>query len=195
MFDVVCLASGGLDSTVCLKIFQRQGLKALPVFINYGQRNLEYEFASLQDNCNDHQLQQPMVFDLSSFGRNIRTGLTSDSKDVVADAFTPNRNLLFLTVAASVAHDKGCNSVALGFLTAQSAVFPDQTDTFLAKAQEMLTISLGTQLRIIAPLRDFTKADVVRTARELGVVRHYSCHLGGIPCGHCIACLEYGELR
>lgn len=40
MYDAVCLASGGLDSIVCLHLLRKQGIKALPVFINYGQRNL-----------------------------------------------------------------------------------------------------------------------------------------------------------
>lgn len=192
MFDVVCLASGGLDSTVCLKLFQRQGLSALPVFIDYGQRNLQYELASLVENCQLHQFHPPHIFDLSSYGRNIETGLTSTHKHVVDDAFTPNRNLLFLTIGASVAYNRGCNTVALGFLTEESAIFPDQTGVFLDAAQQMLSTSLGASIRIVCPLRDFSKRDVVRIAKELGVERHYSCHVGGEPCGKCIACMEYG---
>ncbi len=191
MFDVVCLSSGGLDSTVCLKLFQRQGLKALPVFINYGQRNHDDEFASLLSNCQLHQFHPPEVFDFSSFGQNIETGLTSPQKHVVDDAFTPNRNLLFLTIAASVAYNRGCMTLALGFLIKDSAIFPDQTDTFLEATESLLSVSLGTKMRIVCPLRDFSKQDVVRVAAEIGIDRHYSCHVGGKPCGSCIACLEY----
>ena len=194
MFDVVCLASGGLDSSVCLKLFQREGLSALPVFVDYGQRNREDEFASLSANCEEHQFHSPIVFELSSFGRNIQTGLTSRGKDVVDDAFTPNRNLLFLTIAGGLAYDRGCNKVALGFLTADSVIFPDQTDRFLAAAENMLSVSLGVGMKILCPLRDMTKQDVVRIAKEVGIDRHYSCHQGGTPCGRCIACLEYGVL-
>lgn len=81
--------------------------------------------------------------------------------------------------------------MANGLLTEESAIFPDQTDVFLRTAEEMLSISLGVSIRVICPLRDFTKADVVRTAAEIGIERHYSCHAGGQPCGRCIACLEY----
>lgn len=191
MFDVICLSSGGLDSTVCLKLFQRQGFKALPVFINYGQRNLDYELDSLIENCQLHQFHPPEIFDFSSFGRNVETGLTSTRKHVVDDAFTPNRNLLFLTIAAGVAYNRGCTSVALGFLTQDSAIFPDQTDVFLEQSQKLLSVSLGVKMRILCPLRDFSKSDVVALAQELGVHRHYSCHVGGEPCGMCIACMEY----
>lgn len=194
MFDVVCLASGGLDSSVCLKLFQQQGLSALPVFINYGQRNLEFELASLQANCQEHQFHPPVIFQFPSFGNNIATGLTSDKKHVVEDAFTPNRNLMFLTIAAGLAYDRGCDTVALGFLTADSVIFPDQTDSFLEAAESMLSISLGVTMKVVCPLRDMSKQDVVRIAKEVGIDRHYSCHIGGVPCGQCIACLEYGVI-
>lgn len=193
MFDVVCLSSGGLDSTVCLKLLQRQGLRVLPVFVNYGQRNLDFELESLRYNCTQHQFHPPEVFDLSSIGRNIPTGLTSVEHHVVEDAFTPNRNLIFLTVAASVAYHRGCTSVALGFLSESTAIFPDQTDAFLDGAQRLLSLSLGADIRIITPLRDLAKRDVLQVAREIGVNSYYSCHGGGTPCGKCIACLEYGE--
>lgn len=194
MFDVVCLASGGLDSTVCLKLFQQKGLLALPVFINYGQRNLDDEFGSLAANCLEHQFHPPVVFDFASFGRNIQTGLTSSAKHVVDDAFTPNRNLMFLTIAAGLAYDRGCNTVGLGFLTADSVIFPDQTDRFLTAAEAVLSVSLGVTMKILCPLRDMSKQDVLRVADNIGVNRHYSCHVGGVPCGQCIACLEYGVI-
>jgi 7-cyano-7-deazaguanine synthase len=194
MLDVVCLSSGGLDSTVCLKLFQASGLDALPVFINYGQRNLEFELGSLQENCRDHQFRNPTIIDLKGFGESIRTGLTSETKDVYCDAFTPNRNLLFLTIAGSIAYDRGCSKLALGFLNANNAIFPDQTDAFLQSVEQTLSASLGTDISIHAPLRDMSKQEVLKLAKSLGIVRYYSCHSGGEPCGHCIACLEYTEV-
>jgi tRNA U34 2-thiouridine synthase MnmA/TrmU len=47
MYDAVCLTSGGLDSMVCLHLLRERGIEALPVFINYGQRNLTREFGAL----------------------------------------------------------------------------------------------------------------------------------------------------
>jgi 7-cyano-7-deazaguanine synthase len=42
------------------------------------------------------------------------------------------------------------------------------------------------------PLRDMTKRDVVELARSRGISDFYFCHSGTeIPCGKCIACLEY----
>jgi 7-cyano-7-deazaguanine synthase len=93
MYDAVCLTSGGLDSMVCLHLLRERGIEALPVFINYGQRNLTREFGALAQNLRAAKFPPPQIIDLSGFGKTIKTGLTSSKKRVLEDAFTPNRNL------------------------------------------------------------------------------------------------------
>jgi 7-cyano-7-deazaguanine synthase len=194
VYDAVCLASGGLDSIVCLHLLRRQGIKALPVFINYGQRNLGKELGALLRNLKSAKFPGPVIVDISGFGKIIRTGLTDRKKRVLEDAFTPNRNLLFLTVGASVAFSRGVSSVILGFLSEKTAIFPDQSDTFLAVAKDAIRESLGTELQIVCPLRDMVKSDVVSLASQLRIKGAYSCHSGTAkPCGRCIACLEYDK--
>jgi 7-cyano-7-deazaguanine synthase len=192
MFDAVCLTSGGLDSVVCLHLLRKQGARTLPLFINYGQRNLKNEFNSLRYNLKSANFAKLEVIDISGFGRSIRTGLTDPKKKVYEDAFTPNRNLIFLTVAASVAFTRGISFIVLGFLSEETAIFPDQSDQFLAVAEEAIAVSLGARMRIVCPLRDMTKRDVLSLAEAMNIRRYYSCHKGTAkPCGRCIACLEY----
>ena len=105
MYDAVCLASGGLDSTLCLHLLREQGLQALPVYVNYGQRNHSREWASLSAGCAVNKFPNPVQFDFSSFGRVIRSGLTDRRLRVNEDAFTPTRNLLFLVLAGAVGSD------------------------------------------------------------------------------------------
>jgi 7-cyano-7-deazaguanine synthase len=193
MYDAVCLASGGLDSVVCLHLLRKQGIRALPVFVNYGQRNLKKEFASLAANLKAAKFPRPVVVNVSGFGKVIKTGLTDRRKRVLEDAFTPNRNLLFLLLAASVAFSRGISFIVLGFLSEKTAIFPDQSDRFLSAARDAIRESLGAELTIVCPLREMAKSDVVRLSKTLGIVRAYSCHSGTAkPCGKCIACLEYG---
>jgi 7-cyano-7-deazaguanine synthase len=166
----------------------------LPLFINYGQRNLKNEFSSLIANAKALKLPEPEVVNIPGFGKVIRTGLTDRRKRVFEDAFTPNRNLLFLTIAASVGFARGISSVVLGFLAEKTAIFPDQSDRFLLAATSALRESLGSEFHIVCPLRDMTKRDVVRLSVKLGIRQSYSCHSGtSKPCGKCIACLEYSE--
>ncbi|MBZ0262268.1 MAG: 7-cyano-7-deazaguanine synthase [Hyphomicrobiales bacterium] len=192
MYDAICLASGGLDSLVCLHLLRHNEIKALPLFVDYGQRNRKREFASLMQNSKLGKFPEPIVIDVSGYGKVIQSGLTSTKKRVLEDAFTPNRNLLFLVLAAAVGHTRGVSNIVLGFLSEATAIFPDQTDKFLRLAEETIGESLGVKLGISVPLRDFSKSKVVELAGKFGIKSAYSCHLGSAnPCGKCIACLEY----
>jgi len=51
---------------------------------------------------------------------------------------------------------------------------------------------MGRQIKVLTPLIEFGKADVVRLARAKGIMGTYSCHTGNSePCGRCISCLEF----
>lgn len=192
MYDAICLSSGGLDSTVCLHLLRENGVNALPVYVNYGQRNHRREWGALSAACEFNRFPQPISFDFSSFGTIIKSGLTNSTLRVNEHAFTPTRNLLFVVLAGAVAYSKGVRNIVLGFLSERTAIFPDQTDRFLKAAQLALTESLGSEIEIYCPLRDMTKQDVLVLARSRGISDFYSCHAGTeVPCGKCIACLEY----
>jgi 7-cyano-7-deazaguanine synthase len=192
MYDAVCLSSGGLDSTLCLHLLRERGVAALPVYINYGQRNHEREWGALSAACNFNRFPKPVRFDFPSFGAIIKSGLTDPTLRVNEDAFTPTRNLLFLVLGGALACSKGARNIVLGFLSERTAIFPDQTDRFLRAADNALTESLGMKIEIHCPLRDMTKQDVLTLARARGISDFYSCHSGTeVPCGKCIACLEY----
>jgi 7-cyano-7-deazaguanine synthase len=192
MYDAICLASGGLDSSLCLQLLHEESIEALPVYINYGQLNFRKEWKALSEFCEFRRFPQPVTFDIRQFGKVIRTGLTDATQRVNEDAFTPNRNLLFLTLASSFAYTKGVRNIVIGLLAEKTTIFPDQTDSFLRSVEGTLSESLGSAVFIHSPLRDFTKQDVVKLARLKGITSYYSCHAGGDkPCGVCIACREY----
>jgi 7-cyano-7-deazaguanine synthase len=129
--------------------------------------------------------------DISGFGQVIISGLTSKKKNVKADAFTPGRNLMFLLMGGAYAFQKGASAVAIGMLAERFALFPDQRDLFVERAERAIEAALGKSIRIVTPLSQFSKADVVQLAREKGVHGTYSCHAGTkIPCGRCVSCLE-----
>jgi 7-cyano-7-deazaguanine synthase len=192
MYDAVCLASGGLDSTLCLHLLREKSLRALPIYVNYGQRNHQREWGALSAACEFGKFPKPVKFEFSSFGRVIKSGLTDPKLRVNEDAFTPTRNLLFLVLAAAVASSKGVKNVVVGLLAERTTVFPDQSDRFLRATEIALTEAVGVGIQIHCPLRDLTKREVVKLARLRGISDFYSCHAGTKkPCGKCIACLEY----
>ena len=189
---IVTLVSGGLDSSLMAILAKENGNIQYPLFINYGQLGFEKEWEACQKIHNEFSLPKPTKMDISGYGKTILSGLTSSTKAVKDEAFLPGRNLLFLTMGASFAYQNGGESVAIGILKEETAIFPDQTDIFLEKAQDIISCSMGYNIEILTPLRDFYKKDVVELAKIKNIYNTYSCHAGtDKPCGKCIACEEY----
>lgn len=190
--SIVTLMSGGLDSSLMSILTKETGRSQIPLFINYGQLNGEKEYASAVTHCRTHKLVEPVVIDISGYGKTITSGLTDKNKNIIAEAFLPGRNMMLLLTASSFAVQHNCNAVSIGLLDERTVIFPDQTDDFLISAEYTISKALGTKVEIVTPLRDFTKQNVIEMAKEKGVVDTYSCHAGGSePCGNCISCREF----
>lgn len=188
----VNLVSGGLDSTLIGVMAKEEHIDHFPLFIDYGQRAAVKEWATCQAVHRQLGLPEPVRMDLSGFGRVIASGLTNVDMDVKEDAFTPGRNMLFLLMGSAYAYQVGASSVAIGLLAEQFSLFPDQRQPFLAQAEQAIAAAMGRQIKVLTPLIEFGKIDVVRLATKKGVVGTYSCHTGNSqPCGRCIACLEF----
>ncbi len=188
----VNLVSGGLDSTLIGVMAKNDAIEHFPLFIDYGQRAASKEWETCVAVHKQLDLPEPTRMDLSGFGRVIVSGLTNSDLDVKKDAFTPGRNLMFLLMGSAYAYQLGASSVAIGLLSEQFSLFPDQRSHFIAQAESTIETAMGRRIKILTPLFDFGKADVVRLAQEKGVGGTYSCHTGEAqPCGHCISCMEF----
>lgn len=189
--SLVTLVSGGLDSTLMALLAQEEGITQYPLFINYGQLSAKREWRACQLLHERFGLPTPAYMDLSGFGRLVSSGLTDRHKRVNEDAFLPGRNLLFLLAAAAYACQVNANAIAIGLLSEDYHIFPDQTATFLSSTEALLLHAVGREIRVVAPLMRFSKGDVMELARARGIEGTYSCHAGGAkPCGHCVSCQE-----
>lgn len=189
--SVVTLLSGGMDSCLMSVLAKEAGIEQKPVFINYGQINIDKEVLAVRKHISKFELPACTEIDISGFGSVITSGLTDKTKHIVDEAFLPGRNLLFLLIASSFALQNTCKSVSIGLLKEDTAIFPDQTDDFLISAESTISKAMGRTIEIVAPLRDFYKRDVIDIANEKGI-SSYSCHMGGNePCGVCISCKEF----
>jgi 7-cyano-7-deazaguanine synthase len=190
--SIVTLVSGGLDSTLVAKLASEEGVEQFPLFVDYGQICSERELAACKQAMSSLHLPPPKVVNLAGYGELIRSGLTDPTLHIINDAFTPGRNMLFLLVASAYAHQVGANAVSISLLHENTSLFPDQTSDFLREAEELIARCMGKDIRVLAPLASYYKADVVRLANEKGIQNTYSCHAGGEePCGDCIACNEF----
>jgi 7-cyano-7-deazaguanine synthase len=192
--SIVTLVSGGLDSTLVAKLAQEEGIKQYPLFVDYGQRSCDRELAACRRAMIDLNLSEPKVANLSGYGELIHSGLTDPHLHVVQDAFTPGRNMLFLLTAAAYAYQVGADAVSIGLLHESDSLFPDQTSAFLQAAENLIKRCMGRNIKVIAPLSTFHKADVVALAKLKSIQNTYSCHMGGEnACGECIACNEFKD--
>jgi len=188
----VNLVSGGLDTTLVGVMAKEEGIEHFPLFIDYGQRAASREWETCKLAHDALGLPAPTRMDLSGFGHVIASGLTRQELDVKADAFTPGRNLMFLLMGSAYAYQQGASSVAIGLLAEKFSLFPDQKRQFVTQAETTISAAMGRQIKMLAPLIEFGKADVVALAQAKGITGTYSCHTGNSePCGRCIACLEF----
>ena len=187
---IVPLASGGVDSSVVMLLLKKEGHELFPLFIDYGQLAREKEWMACQNICRFLGL-EPYRMDISGFGKSIPSGITSGELDIEKDAFLPTRNLLFLTLGAAYGYTKSVNVVAIGLLS--NPIFPDQTISFVQIVQKSISMSLGANIVILAPLISLDKRDTLRLARKYGLPLNltFSCHSGSEkPCGRCVSCKE-----
>ncbi|MEC9476188.1 MAG: 7-cyano-7-deazaguanine synthase QueC [Planctomycetota bacterium] len=209
--DSVALASGGLDSSTVLAISVSRGYRPLPLTFRYGQ-NHAIEIERAHQIAASLDLPAPLVLDLpfdqiggsALLGSNPippepETGATS--REEIPATYVPARNLVFLSTAIAVAEARGVRDIWIGVNALDYSGYPDCRPEFLSSFLE--TASLGTRegtatdeepwWRLQAPLVNMTKAEIIRTATELGVdlsitLSCYDPDPQGLACGVCDSC-------
>jgi len=211
------LFSGGQDSTVCLAHALDRYAHVETVGFEYGQRHivelesrlhvrneLHAKFPQWSDRLGDDHL-----LDLSLLANLSDTALTSEREiEMTAgglpNTFVPVRNLLFFTVAASVADRRGLSVLIGGMCETDYSGYPDCRDNTLKSLQVAISLGLDKSMTIETPLMWLDKAATWAMTEELGgetlielVIEHtHSCYLGdrehrhawGWGCGLCPSC-------
>lgn len=188
---IVTLVSGGYDSTLMSLMAQEEGVELFPLFVDYGQLGAAKEWEACKRLHEKHGLPSVTRMDLSGFGKTIPSGITDSRLRINEDAFLPGRNLLFVLAGAAHAFKVQANSVAIGLLDPAQHLFPDQTREFVEACEAIIETAMGRRIRVLTPLIEFSKSDVLAMAQARGLNDTYSCHAGtDAPCGVCVACVE-----
>lgn len=117
--------------------------------------------------------------------------------------YVPGRNLIFLSIAAALAEVENAREIHLGVNAVDYSGYPDCRPEFIESFER--TVNLGTRagvegnpVRIVAPLVNLSKDQVIRLGHSLGVdfSMTHSCYdpeidpAGGVlACGRCDSCL------
>jgi 7-cyano-7-deazaguanine synthase len=214
------LFSGGQDSTTCVAWALSRYEKVETIGFDYGQRHaielsvrptLLQKLRAFSPDW-DRRLGEDHMIDLSLISKISDTALTRDvaiamQANGLPNTFVPGRNLLFVTVAATVAYRRGLDVLVGGMCETDFSGYPDCRNDTMQAMQTALNLGMATDLTIETPLMWIDKAATWDLAQQLGgaalvdLIRTdtHTCYLGergalhdwGYGCGKCPAC----ELR
>lgn len=195
----VILLSGGLDSVAALGICREEyGIK-LALTFDYGQKSAKYEIENSKKICDYYKIEHKIIV-LDWLKEITHTSLVSEN-DIPAENFgtadsakkvwVPNRNGLFLNIAAAYADSYGYNYIIFGANKDEGMTFPDNTEKFRADISKVFESSTLQMPKVIAPLINCTKDDIVKIAIDKSIPLEYvrSCYASGVKhCGKCESC-------
>jgi 7-cyano-7-deazaguanine synthase len=194
------ILSGGLDSTVCMAMAERDHDGVLAITYDYGQRH-KVEVGHAAAVAAHYRAEQLVVpIDLRGWGGSALTdasiAVPEAGGDGIPPTYVPARNLIFLAIAMGVAEARDLDAVYIGVNALDYSGYPDCRPDFIESFASTATLALkrgveGRPVEVRAPLVDRKKADIVRAGIELDAPLHltYSCYRGGDqPCGACDSC-------
>jgi 7-cyano-7-deazaguanine synthase len=114
----------------------------------------------------------------------------------ISSAYVPARNTIFYGVAVAYAEALEIDTIVFGSNADDTKELPDATPDFIQRMNDMLRIGTrtgadGKSIRIVNPLINHSKVEVLKLALELGVPLGitWSCYEDvQIPCGKCRGC-------
>ena len=202
----VVLLSSGLDSTVNLYKAHAELDVVLALSFDYGQKAAVQEMDSAKKLC--RQLKVPhKTLDLKWFRDFESSSLLSDQKipvgaDVAIDNFevsqqtakavwVPNRNGIFLNIAAGFAESLKADFVIPGFNAEEAATFPDNTGEFLDSLTQSFSHSTANKVQAFCYTTKLNKVQIVELGESLDVPWHltWPCYFSFEKwCGRCESC-------
>ncbi len=201
MNKAVVLLSGGLDSATTLYYARAKGYDVHALIFDYGQRHLREVRAARTVATTAGIPFEVVKISLPWKGsalldRTVKVPSRGVQKGMIPSTYVPARNIIFVSFAASFAEAIGARAIFIGANAVDYSGYPDCRPGFFKAFQAALDAGLkaGVEkkgVRILTPLVDMTKADIVRLGVRLGVPfgKTWSCYNGtAVPCGVCDSC-------
>ena len=206
----VVLLSGGMDSSTALALARADGWQVHALAIDYGQRQ-RVELACAKRLAAELGAASFRIVrvDLAALGGSALTDdidVPKDRDDAAIGAgipptYVPARNTVFLAVAIAAAETLAAGAVVIGVNALDYSGYPDCRPAFVEAFERVAALGTkqgveGRPLRILAPLIDMTKAEIVAQGTRLGVPFELtlSCYDPVVQgdhaahCGRCDAC-------
>ena len=201
----VLLLSGGLDSYTAGAIAKAEGYELYALTIRYGQTHAK-EIDAARRVAAALRVARHLELDvpLSSIGGSALVGDGEIPKDRrlttndIPATYVPARNTVFLSLAMAWAEVLAAGAIVIGVNALDYSGYPDCRPEYLRAFERLASLATkagveGGSLKILAPLLELTKADIIRRGLALGVdygltLSCYDPGPDGRPCGHCDSC-------
>ncbi len=203
----IAVLSGGLDSAVALAMTIPGNEIVLALTFLYGQRAARREQQAAALLCRHYGIGH-LVLELPFLAAVTGTALVNTSRELpspdpadlddpaksqetAAAVWVPNRNGLFLNVAACYAESLEAKGLITGFNAEEGATFPDNTPEFVQATNAAFRHSTANAVEVVSPVGNWDKTRILTEALRLRVplAAIWSCYLGGeSPCGECESC-------
>jgi 7-cyano-7-deazaguanine synthase len=170
------LFSGGIDSTACLHLLQRDGYDVSGLFVDFGQAAAQMERRSIE--ALSKRLSIPVKVVKVSTEQNFSTGELTGR----------NAFLIFTALLLGGCHD---GLLVLG-IHAGTPYF-DCSPSFITRIEPLVEECTNGRVSVIAPFLHWAKDDVYSLFSTCGipVSETYSCEAGtNQPCGVCASCKD-----
>ena len=188
-----------MDSTTLLYWLLNRGDDVSALSFVYGQRHVR-EVDAARSICT----KLGVGHKVSILPHIAGSSLTGQSKiphghyeeESMKSTVVPNRNMIMIAHATSVAIAGGFNNVAYAAHSGDHAIYPDCRDEFLQVMRKAIKLCDWAEIELVAPFVHLDKIDIASIGDRLGVPfdMTWTCYEGGdVPCGKCGACVERSE--
>jgi 7-cyano-7-deazaguanine synthase len=200
----VVLLSGGLDSATTLAIAREQGFECHALSVDYGQRHrAELDAANRVAQSLGVAEHRTLRIDLGGIGGSALTDASiavPESPQVgIPITYVPARNTVMLSFALGWAEVLQAPHIFIGVNAVDYSGYPDCRPAFVAAFERVANLATkagveGTlAFKIVTPLIDLTKAQIIQRGIALGVdysltVSCYQADEAGRACGSCDSC-------
>lgn len=206
----ILLLSGGLDSVVNTAIAVQKSHPILALTFDYGQRSARREIEAARRVARRYRIPH-QVIKLPWLAKITTTGLVNRRRKLpqlqtleldqksktlrsASAVWVPNRNGIFINIAAGFAETLHADLIITGFNAEEAATFPDNSADYVRRVNQSLAWSTLKRPQVFSFTQKLTKRKIVRLAHRIGAPLHlvWSCYEGGHKmCGKCESCLRF----
>lgn len=204
--SVVCL-SAGLDSTVNLYAAHKTSEVIQAITFDYGQKAAAKEVScsaaiAAKLNIPHKVIELPWLKDLGEssltsnkqqipIGDEVSLNNHKKSLATAKAVWVPNRNGIFLNIAAGIAESLKADFVIPGFNIEEASTFPDNSEGFMKSLDLAFSFSTANKVRVHSYTVALSKGEIVSAGKSLAVPFEmiWPCYFAKSKwCGECESC-------